>query len=380
MQVRRFRIGPGRGSCAVFAFALLIRLCLALSTYGKAPTASPAVQNQGSKAQASKAEDNRPTAAATSLTEDPALGAARSFLDKGMPAEADHAVRQYLKTHPQSADGHFLLGYILFREIQVKALLDAHSESAVYQTLSPAELQFRNANAKASLAEFTVGARYQRPSAFDLKVVALDYVLLGDFMDADKWLTRSLQWDPKDSEGWYYLGRAKYNENRFAEAVSAFDQCLKLDGHNAKAEDNLGLSYAGLGRNEDALAAYHIAIAWQLQTLKQDPEPFIDLGNLYLDLNQPEKAISALLQSIRISSQISRAHEQLGRAYLLVGQLPTAQGELEKAVILSPQTARLHYILGQIYRKEGLADKAKLEFDRCVELQRAHPSSESSTM
>lgn len=380
MQLRRFRIGPSRDFWVVFVFALLVPLCLALVTYGKAPTSSPVVQNQGSKAQASKAEDNRSTAAATSPTEDPALGAARSFLDKGVPAEADRAVRQYLKTHPQSADGHFLLGYILFREIQVKALLDVHSESAVYQTPNQSDLKFRDANAKASLAEFTVGARYQRPSAFDLKVVALDYVLLGDFMDADKWLTRSLQWDPKDSEGWYYLGRAKYNENRFAEAVNAFDQCLELDAHNAKAEDNLGLSYAGLGRNEDAIAAYEIAIAWQSQTLNRDPEPFIDLGNLYLDLNQPEKAISALLQSIRISSQISRAHEQLGRAYLLVGQLPKAQSELEKAVILSPQTARLHYILGQIYRKEGLAAKAKLEFDRCVELQRAHPSSESSTM
>jgi len=379
MQLRRFRIGPRRDLCAVFAFALLIRLCLALVTYGSAPTASPAVQNQGSKAQAAKARDNRPTAAAASPTEDRALSAARSFLDKGMPAEAERAVRRYLKTHPQSADGHFLLGYILFREIQLKALLDAPSESAVYQTLNQSDLKFRDANAKASLAEFTVGARYQRPSAFDLKVVALDYVLLGDFMDADKWLTRSLEWDPKDSEGWYYLGRAKYNENRFAEAVSAFDQCLKLDAHNAKAEDNLGLSYAGLGRNEDAIAAYQIAIAWESQTLNRDPEPFIDLGNLYLDLNQPEKAISALLRSIQISSQISRAHEQLGRAYLLVSQLRKAQSELEEAIMLSPQTARLHYILGQIYRKEGLADKAKMEFDRCVKLQRVHPS-ESSTM
>jgi tetratricopeptide (TPR) repeat protein len=310
---------------------------------------------------------------------DPELARAKSLLDRGMPDDAERLVWQYLQGHPHSGGAHFLLGYILFREIQAKAVLDAHSASAVYQAPGESEVKFRDTNAKASLAEYTAGAKYQRPSAFDLKIVALDYVLLGDYVDADKWLTRSLQWNPKDSEGWYYLGRAKYSENRFAEAVAAFKHCLRLDEKNAKAEDNLGLSYAGLGRNDEAAAAYETAIAWQSGSLTKDPEPFIDLGSLYLDLNQPDKAIPFLLQSIQISSQISRAHEQLGRAYLLVNQLPKAQNQLEKAVALSPQTARLHYILGQIYRKRGLTAKAKVEFDRCVALQRSHPT-DSSTM
>src|SRR4029077_10511716 len=111
--------------------------------------------------------------------------------------------------------------------------------------------------------EFTAGAKHRTPSAADLKIVALDYVLLGNFSGADKWLTKMLEWTPNDSEGWYYLGRIKYNENRFEEAVRAFQQSLKLDPKNVKTQDNLGLSYAGLGRAADALAAYHSAIDWQ---------------------------------------------------------------------------------------------------------------------
>src|SRR2546430_10395142 len=38
----------------------------------------------------------------------------------------------------------------------------------------------RDEKAKASLAEFTAGAKYSAPIAADLKVVAFDYVLLGD--------------------------------------------------------------------------------------------------------------------------------------------------------------------------------------------------------
>ena len=58
-----------------------------------------------------------------------------------------------------------------------------------------------------------------------------------------------------------YLGRTQYTENRFDEAVQAFQRCLALEPRNVKAQDNLGLSYAGLGRADDAMAAYEAAIA-----------------------------------------------------------------------------------------------------------------------
>src|SRR6266704_1404981 len=189
---------------------------------------------------------------------DPILAEARSLADKGMASEAERRVRQYLAVHPDSANAHFLLGHILFREIQSEARLESQLALQVQAPMGGAKVLGRNSSdakdrdekAKASLAEFTAGAKYSAPIAADLKVVAFDYVLLGDYLDADKWLTKMLEWTPDDAQGWYYLGRTKYNENRFAEAISAFEQCLKLDPRNLRAEDNLGLSYAGLGRNE----------------------------------------------------------------------------------------------------------------------------------
>ena len=52
------------------------------------------------------------------------------------------------------------------------------------------------------------------------------------------------------------LGRTKYNENRFSEAIDAFLTCLKLDTHNVKAEDNLGLSYEGLNQTQQAIRRF----------------------------------------------------------------------------------------------------------------------------
>jgi tetratricopeptide (TPR) repeat protein len=309
---------------ATFLFPLSGPLC------GQAPIGDGKSQGEPS----SEGKHSSPALAEEST--DPLLEQARALLDKGSLREAEVNVRQYLEKNATSGNGHFLLGHILFREQK----------------------------AQASLAEYTQGAKFHDPGAFDLKIVGLDYVLLGNYADADHWLTRSLERDPKNSQGWYYLGRTKYNENRFEEAINAFKQCLRLDPKNVKAEDNLGLSYQGLGRTDDAAAAYRKAIAWQSQMLEKHFGPFLDLGSLMLEQDRAEEAISYLIQAVEIAPRESNPHEQLGKAYSRLNELPKAQAELEKAVALAPESASLHFMLGQVYRKQGMTDKARFELER----------------
>jgi Flp pilus assembly protein TadD len=308
---------------------------------------------------------------------DPPLVEAKSLLRQGRVNEADRAVRQFLAAQPESAAGHFLLGHILFREIQTDATAETQMEGTKVLQANPKDATFIPEKARASLAEFTAGAKYHDPNAADLTTVALDYVLLGDYVDADKWLTKMLQWTPNDADGWYLLGRTKYNENRFAEAVSAFQQSLKLDPQNVKTEDNLGLSYAGLGRNDEAIAAYQQAMAWQAKAALRNPGPYINLASLLIDQNRFGEAVSHLLQAVEIAPRESRAHELLGKAYTRLEQFPKAQTELEKAIELSPQKANLHCMIAPVYRKQGLAEKAKTEFDRCAALTGSHSTPET---
>lgn len=279
---------------------------------------------------------------------DPVLVNAKSLFEKGSILDADRLTRTYLESHPASADGHFLLGLILFKEVK----------------------------AKDSLAEYTAGAKYRNPSAYDLEVVGLNYILLNDYMDADKWLSKSVQMDSRNWESWYYLGRTKYNENRFEEAVNAFRQALKLSPENVKAEDNLGLSYEGLGRREEAEKAYRDAIRWQSQLLQQNPGPYLDLGILLVEQNRPQDAIPYLQQAVQISPKDPKAHERLGRAYERLDRLSEAQAELEKAVEASPNDGALHYVLGQIYRRQGIKDKAQAEFEKSTELKSIQPGAQ----
>jgi Flp pilus assembly protein TadD len=272
---------------------------------------------------------------------DPVLVRAKSLFEKGDVLDAEQLTRSYLESHHPSADGHFLLGLILFKEVK----------------------------AKDSLAEYSAGAKYRDPSAYDLEVVGLNYVLLNDYMDADKWLSKSVQVDAHNWETWYYLGRTKYNENRFEEAVNAFRQALKLSPENVKAEDNLGLSYEGLGRRQEAEQTYRDAIRWQSQLLQQNPQPYLDLGMLLVEQSRPQDAIPYLRQAVQISPQDPKAHQQLGRAYERLNRLAEAQVELEQAVDASPNDGALHYVLGQIYRRQGMKDKAEAEFEKATELK-----------
>jgi tetratricopeptide (TPR) repeat protein len=280
---------------------------------------------------------------------DTPLAEARSLLDLGKVDEAERVTRRYLEIHKSSADGHYLLGYILFKK----------------------------QDAKSSLAEYTEAARYRTPGAADLEAVAGDYVLLKDYPDADKWFTKSVEWNPTDSLGWYYLGRTKYNENRFEEAIGAFEQCLKLDPRNVKAEDNLGLSFEGLNQIEKAMAAYRIAIAWQKDAADKNAGPVFDLGSLLVDNNRPEEALPYLLDAARISPDDYRVHRQLGKAYTHLNQLEKARNELEKSAQLAPQNAPVHFMLSQVYRRQGLMDKAKAESDRYTALAGTQPSGEN---
>jgi Flp pilus assembly protein TadD len=315
-----------------------------LSVSGPPSGLALAATTESYKVSANQSQDASREASTGEQT-DALLQRAREFLQKGLLKDADLTVREYLDKHSNSADGHFLLGYILFKEQK----------------------------AEASLAEYTEGAKYHDPYPSDLKIVALDYVLLNDYSDADRWLTRSVEGDPKDSESWYYLGRTKYNENRFEEAIRAFQECLKLDSRNVKAGANLGLALEGLGRINEAETAYRNAIAQQRNGSPKNAEPFIDLGNLLLEQNQIENAIAQLSQAREISPQESRAHTSLGKAYLRLNKLEEAQAELEKAVSLDPNSAGAHYLLGQVYRKKGWIEQAKTQIDRAAALNEQKP-------
>jgi len=273
---------------------------------------------------------------------------ARGFLETGQLEKSEASLREYLKLHSDSADAHFLLGYVLFREKR----------------------------AKESLAEFTAGAAVRRPNSDELKTVASDYVLLGDFSDADRWFTEVTSASANDADAWYLLGRTKYNEGRFDEAASSFERALSLNPGYISAENNLGLAWRELNKPELAKAAFQSAINWQKGS-PTDPQPYLNLGTLLADQGEYESAILNLSIAVHLSPDNPKMREELGSAYEAANDLPKAQAELERAVALAPNTSGPHFKLAEVYRKQGLRDRAREEFEICAKLNSTHSSAET---
>ena len=270
------------------------------------------------------------------------------MLAEGRLAGAEQSSRSYLKVNHESAEAHFLLGYVLFREQK----------------------------ANESLAEFTEGAKYKRPHANELKIVASDYVLLSDFPDADKWFSQAVSESPDDANTWYLLGRTKYNENIFPQAITSFERALALHPKDVQAESNLGLCWKELSNPEKARKAFQTAIDWQGEA-PVDAQPFLNLGAMLIEESQPDKAIPYLVEAAALSPENPKVHETLSDAYNAQQNLAKAQSEMERAVALAPDASGLHFKLARIYRKEGLSEQAKKEFALCQKLNSAHSSSET---
>jgi Flp pilus assembly protein TadD len=259
---------------------------------------------------------------------------------------AENLLRTYLVRDPRSGQAHYLLAYTLLRQNKPKD----------------------------SLQEYTRAASLEAPNAEQLREVGQAYVLLDDTADAGKWFLRSIEMDGLDPEGWYNLGRLRYTEQRFSDAVDLFKHALTLAPSSVKVENNLGLAYEGLNRTDEAVIAYRQAIALQNAgpPERASEQPLLNLAIVLVHQAKLAEAQQLLLQAVHIAPQDPRIHEQLGQLYMQQGNYVEAEKYLETATRLDPEKSNLHFLLGQAYRHLGRQQEAKTEFDAAARL--ANPS------
>ncbi|HEY0794387.1 MAG TPA: tetratricopeptide repeat protein [Acidisarcina sp.] len=279
---------------------------------------------------------------------DALLMEARCFFRAGKSAQAEPPLRAYLAENSRSAPALYLLGVVLQSENK------------------PGD----------SLHAFTQAAALSTPRAEDLRLVALDYVLLNDYADAVRWLKRAVADDTANAEAWYDLGRANMHQGDFIESEHDFQRVLSINPNEPRALNNLGLSYEAQNRTGEALAAYTHAVEAQKSSLHASEQPLLNLGALLNTKSRFDEAVAALQQAVAMGPDCSRCHEELSRAFAGKGQSPEAIKEMERAVALDANNAALHYQLARLYRRAGMADRAQQELKVSADLY----GSRSSTL
>jgi tetratricopeptide (TPR) repeat protein len=282
---------------------------------------------------------------------DALLFAGKSFLALELFPDARTAFVEYLARHPQSDEAGYLLAYVAFRENK------------------PAE----------SLNLFTAAAKIKPPQAEHLKIVALDYVLLGDPSDAARYLEQALALQPENIEAGYYLGRVRYQQNQFAQAAAAFEDVLRRDPAHVKAENNLGLSLEAMNQIDAALAAYRKAIDLDGSATHHSEQPYLNLGILLTRLGRPSESLPVLQRAAELAPGTAQIHYELGKAYFNLGEFAEARRELQDSAEKAPDESATHFLLGRLYRRLGNSEDAAHEFMLTEQLIAAKRQKQSSS-
>jgi tetratricopeptide (TPR) repeat protein len=303
--------------------------------------------NYGRAVASFKAKEYRKAADLFTLVETESSGTTDALLYKGKClanlgdfAGAETDLRAYLEGRPDSPDALAFLGFVLHRENKPQESLDFYNRAA----------------------------KIESPHGDDLKIVALDYVLLNDLLDAVKWLEKCTEMEPSNPDCWYYLGRAYFTDGRFREAKPSFQKVLALSPHHDKAEDYLGLVLESENQREEAVQAYKNSIAWQKESGHESEHPYLHLAMLFDRQGNSEQAIGPLLEGLKINPQSALLHDQLGQVLMHLGRFKEASQQLEKGVKLDPRNASAHFQLGRAYRQLGIMGRAKAEFAKAQEL------------
>jgi tetratricopeptide (TPR) repeat protein len=323
-----------------------IVLALACTCLAESPEFEKATalfqQRQWAQAAAAFADVEKKTPGQT----DALLFAGKSLVNLSRFDDAGDALQSYLKAHPKSDDAAYLLAYVRFRQNRPKESLELMHTAAA---LKP-------------------------PTTDDLKIGGLDYVLMGDYADAGRYLEEAVRIDPNNLEARYHLGRVRYQENRFDDAIAAFRGVLEKDPGNVRAHDNLGLCFEGKNQMEDAAAAYQKAIELDQKSLSRSAQPYLDYGTFLVKTSRPEEGIAMLQKAAEIDPKSAPVQYQLGKAYFDLRRYPEAQRATEEAARLAPKDSPTHYLLGRIYQRTNKQELAEQEFKLTEELRQAQES------
>jgi predicted TPR repeat methyltransferase len=158
--------------------------------------------------------------------------------------------------------------------------------------------------------------------------------------------------------------------NQWQEAKSLCESWLTQEPTSFHAHYSMGLICAKLGLVIEAMTHFE-------KSLSLNPHQiacFINLSNLYVLMEQPEKAKRYLNQALRFNPHYAEAYNNLGQILYKQGLLQDAIAHFKKALRLNPNYWEAHYNLAHSFTKINRLTSAILQYNEVIRLVPNHPS------
>ena len=176
---------------------------------------------------------------------------------------------------------------------------------------------------------------------------------------------RSLQYDSNYNRSYYGLGYINDTQGKLDEAAKYYQMAIDKDPDYSEAYNALGVVYSKQKKWKEAVKAFNRALANKLYTTPHIP--YLNLGDLYMEQKEYEKAAEAYRDSKRyVDTEWTII--KLGTALFEAGKIKEAINEFREGIELAPQNANMRYSLALAFLKAGNKKSALMEFRKAAEL------------
>ena len=154
---------------------------------------------------------------------------------------------------------------------------------------------------------------------------------------------------------WNNLGLIATREGRTADAIANFEEALRFSPDYLIALTNLGNVYRQQRQWEKARDILDRAVSIG----PQDPDANYSLGMVYAQLNDSEHAYQYLERALQFRPVYPEALNNLGILYVRTQRLDDATQMFERSIRVAPQFDQSYLNLARVYVLEGTPDKAR---------------------
>lgn len=176
-------------------------------------------------------------------------------------------------------------------------------------------------------------------------------------------LEQALAVDPHAPYALFLYGLEAYLTNDLKQALPRFRKAHEVNPKDSRAALYLGLTVESLGQPTEALSLYEEAVKLAGAAGDLHAETLLPGAKLLFLLGRLEESERWIRQAVKVSPSSRDAHFELARLLLKKGQAAQAAAEGETALTLSDGVvtdAAIHYLLIRAYQQNGMPDRAAL--------------------
>ncbi len=161
------------------------------------------------------------------------------------------------------------------------------------------------------------------------------------------------------------LGNALFGRGQVDDAIAHCRKALEIKPDYAEAHSNLAVALAGRGQVGEAITHYRKA----LEIKPDDVKVHCNFGVFLAGRGQIDEAIAHYRKALEIKPDYVPAHNNLGAALVRHGQVDEAIAHYRKALQIKPDYVPAHNNLGAILADHGQVNEAIAHYRKVLEIQ-----------